>query len=170
MSVLHHEIRDEFHELHGRVGIERDFLVHGQRDLLRGPALCRGDIQNQFVEFAGASVAGLVEADSLIDQGIIDHDLFAGNFLTVLYDRELGPIFLGRAVGIGFFAGSVAADRERQRSRNAGFHFDLIAGFARGEHEKAAPADESVDDSAEEDQQQAGMHHVHGHLGDAVAF
>ena len=50
------------------------------------------------------------------------------------------------------------------------FRLDLVARRSRTQHQKSAPAVERVDDEAQENQQQAGVHDVDGHLGDAAAF
>ena len=94
-------------------------------------------------------------------------DIFA-EYLALLDHRKLRPPSLWSAVGIGFFTGSVAAYREGKRPVHAGPHFDLIARTSWSQSEKAAPAVQRVDDAAEENQQEAGVHDVDRHLRDAM--
>src|SRR5579872_2355286 len=129
MPILHNIVGNELGDFDLGVGTERDSLIHLQRNLLRGAfAVGASRIDNQLIEFAGAAVARLVKAHALVNQRIVDDDLFAGNLAPVVHDGQLRPIFFGRAVGIGVFAGVVAADREGEGSRAAIAQFDLVAG------------------------------------------
>jgi hypothetical protein len=110
--------------------------------------------------------------NSFVNQRIVHHDRLRDDFLAVLDYDQLGPPLLGTAVGVGFLAGAVAANKKREGSLALAAAIvtdgDLAERRALGNVHIAAIAYDAVGDVSGKDEQQAQVHHENGQHGEAL--
>src|SRR5437660_1384259 len=114
--VAHHVVGNELRKTHSGIRIKLHAFVGRERELPDAFSRSRSRRENQLVYFAVGSVAGLIKADSAVDQRIIYDNFLALNFATVFDNRQLRPPALGTAIRIIFLAGAIASHRDGQSS------------------------------------------------------
>src|SRR5208283_909017 len=103
-----------------------------------------------------------------MDQWIVDHDLFRLDLFSVLHHRQLRPPALGRSVSVVLLSCAEALHTKGELLLSARAQFNDVAGLPLLQHQKPAITKNAVDDTAGEDQKEAGMDDVHRHDREAM--
>ena len=168
LVVADEEIRNELRKCYSRVRIELDRLIQPQRHFACRAA-CRRRNHLHALD-ACRSVARLIETQPAMHQRIIDNNLLRLDFLAFLHDRQLRPPLSRRSVGVILLSGFVALHGERQNFFLSSPQFDHVAGLSFAQDQVTAVTQQPVHNASREDQQQAGVDHVHRHYREAMAF
>ncbi len=129
-------------------------------------------VEGECLGRAGLAHARLINANSLVHKGIVDHDRLGGDFLAVFDQRQLGPPFFRTAVGVGLFSGTIAADQEWKcllaLAAVVIAHDDLAERLSLRDIDVAAITDDAVHDVSGKDAEQAQVDQVDGEDGIAL--
>jgi hypothetical protein len=164
VTIAHDVIGNELGEANGGIRIQRNCLVQADLEVLGRIGHREVWRKHQFVELSGVAVARLIKTNAFINQRIVYHDLLVQDLLPVFNTGQIRPPAFWSTVGIVLLSGAIAADGKRQTRGCCRFATSTwLDCWPRVRVMKRAPAIERIDNAAEENEKQTGMHDVYRH-------